>query len=248
MASIPCHAINILYPLLQQSISCCGNSPSNPLGHNTTKPCKQDRNTAMETPNTNWVLSNCAANPVIAAYSAACHFIFFVDDKRSRAKTKGRNDVNQTSTVQSNQSESALFINSPRHPPSPRQRNCRIQGAKSTSKNAGHNSGRLDSITASQTDLTNVSSTGPKPKLRTKIRTHIRVNIIPPTQSSVGEINDSPLLEYIAFGIPRPTIQLIVNSRFPVNGTPKGIGRCCLASSCVLLSLGGMSDGKVANG
>ena len=67
----------------------------------------------------------------------------------------------------------------------------RMAGAKSTWKKLGHHSGHVASITPSQKSLQTVSSTNfvcPT----SEIKTNNRVIIIPPTQSSDGDISDCP--------------------------------------------------------
>ncbi len=78
------------------------------------------------------------------------------------------------------------------------------------------------------------------------MKAYNKVNIIPPTQSSDGEISDFPWYENIAFGIPMATTTIVVSRRYPVKTTPNGIGcRCLPALSCASPTLCEMSDGKV---
>ena len=96
------------------------------------------------------------------------------------------------------------------------------------------------SVRASTT-FTNINATM-KPTSASKIKTYIRPNIIPTTQSS--GVGSSVSDMRVASRMPRAKIQLPVNSRYPVNGTPRGIERCCLLSSRELSSLGEVSDRK----
>ena len=152
----------------------------------------------------------------------------------STANNKGGTDVNQSCTVQH---DAVCTLHQFTATPTViTTHKFQDTGSQIDLEKPGHNSGRVAAISPSQYDLTNLGSTNSlNPTSASKTKTYIRVNIIPATQSIVGETSDCPRLEYTAFGIPRPRIQLIVNSRFPVNGTPRGIERRCLP--CVLSSL-----------
>jgi hypothetical protein len=187
------HCYNNLYHAVASD-----SSPSRASDCDALKPCRQNRITTTETPNTNWVgpstgMLNCATNSPVVAYLETCPLACSMNDEPSKASSRGRTNENQAWAMQSKQSTPSIDSVNSQHPPSSRRRKFWILGVKSTLKKPGHNSGRLSLSSPSQSDLADISSTNPlNTTFASEIRTYTTVNIIATTQSSVVGITDCP--------------------------------------------------------